>query len=120
MVAYLRAQSAGVHGATGEYRSGWFYQVWPKALVVGNHADHALYVEKGRRPGKRPPMSAIQRWMAAKGIPSRAAFPIARAIGKRGIKGRPCFLKADVQQHIKRILKDELVAWSTQTLKGGG
>lgn len=54
--------------------------------------DYLVYVDKGRRPGKRPPQKAIQKWIEQKGIkikkqtPSQSAFIIARSIGKKGIK----------------------------------
>jgi HK97 gp10 family phage protein len=77
-------------------------------------AIYALFVEYGRKPGKRPPIDAILPWVLVKHLDSgglhtgvktskrtkasRAdresaarsiAFLIARAIGKRGIKGKP-------------------------------
>jgi hypothetical protein len=45
--------------------------------------------EFGRRPGRRmPPPSALLGWLRRKGIDPRAAFVIARSIGRRGLKGR--------------------------------
>jgi len=44
------------------------------------------YVNKGRRPGSWPNISAILRWTALKGIPESAVFPIAHSIYKFGIK----------------------------------
>ena len=48
--------------------------------------DYAVFVDKGRKPGKQPPLEAIKKWTKRKGIPEMAAFPIARNIGKFGIK----------------------------------
>lgn len=48
--------------------------------------NYSKYVDKGRRPGKRPPLRKIQEWCRVKGIPKRAAYPIAKKIGERGIK----------------------------------
>ena len=36
--------------------------------IVFDLADYWFYVENGRRPGKRPPISAIEKWIADKGI----------------------------------------------------
>lgn len=36
--------------------------------IVFDLADYWYYVENGRRPGKRPPISAIEKWIADKGI----------------------------------------------------
>ena len=46
-------------------------------------------MEHGRRPGRRmPPPRALFGWLRRHGIDQRAAFVVARAIGRRGIKGR--------------------------------
>ena len=50
---------------------------------------YSLFVERGRGPGKQPPVDAIRRWTVHKGIDPAAAYPIARAIGRRGT--RPTF-----------------------------
>lgn len=47
------------------------------------------YVEEGRPKGKQPPLRSIKRWCKVRGIPEKAAFPIARKIGKFGIDPRP-------------------------------
>lgn len=36
--------------------------------IIFDLADYWIYVENGRRPGKRPPISAIEQWIADKGI----------------------------------------------------
>jgi len=46
-------------------------------------------IEKGRLPGKMPPLSDIVQWVKSKGLPEAAAFPIAKNIGRYGIKPRP-------------------------------
>lgn len=48
--------------------------------------DYAIYVDKGRRAGKQPPLDVISKWCSRKGIPKKAAFPIARNIGKFGLE----------------------------------
>jgi len=54
--------------------------------------EYGAAVERGRRPGRMPPIDAIQYWVERKGIagdedPRQVAFLIARAIGRRGTKG---------------------------------
>ena len=44
------------------------------------------YVDKGRPPGKMPPVDVIKKWCKIKGLPEEAAWPIAVNIGKFGIK----------------------------------
>lgn len=52
-------------------------------------APHAKYVDEGRRPGTMPPVDSIREWTKMKGIPEKAAWPIARSIFKFGIKPTP-------------------------------
>lgn len=56
-----------------------------------NPVPHAWFAEKGRRPGKMPPISAIELWVRRKAGVSASesrsvAFLIARAIGRRGTR----------------------------------
>lgn len=53
-------------------------------LIKAN--DYLKYVDKGRKPGKYPPIKAIAQWARVKGISQDAVFPIARSIYKFGIK----------------------------------
>lgn len=50
-----------------------------------NLPDYAKFVDSGRRPGKQPPLKNIQEWCKRKSIDAKAAFPIARKIGKTGL-----------------------------------
>lgn len=63
---------------------------------VFSTAAHAVWVERGRRPGKQPPKEAILDWMRARGMEAdpAVAFLIARKIGREGIKARPFFQNA--------------------------
>ena len=52
---------------------------------------YALYVHEGTgpavgRPAFFPPLEAIRAWAKRHGLPEAAAFPIARAIGRRGLR----------------------------------
>lgn len=60
-------------------------------------ADYWKYVEYGRRPGKMPPIDAIEQWVKVKPVVPNAingripdtrqlAFLIARKIGREGIE----------------------------------
>jgi hypothetical protein len=48
--------------------------------------DYLKWVDRGRKPGTYPPIQAIQRWVAIKGIPKEAAWAIRTNIFKFGIK----------------------------------
>lgn len=65
--------------------------------LIGSQLNYAPFVEYGRRPGKQPPVDAILKWLAFRNIQPvnrSTAFLIARAIGRRGIKGRFPFKRA--------------------------
>jgi hypothetical protein len=67
-----------------------------QARIRGSGA--ALAVEFGRHPGTpQPPLDALRAWARARGIPEEALFPIARAIRRRGIRGR-FFVRRAVQK----------------------
>jgi hypothetical protein len=53
--------------------------------------EYGEFVDKGRGPGKQPPLSSISQWAQIRGIPQKAVFPIARKIGREGIKPTPFF-----------------------------
>jgi hypothetical protein len=55
--------------------------------LIISYLDYGEFVLKGRKPNsKPPPISPIIRWTKFKGIPTSAAYPIAKSIGKKGIK----------------------------------
>lgn len=63
-------------------------------MTVGSSSPYAAYVEYGRRAGsKPPPMQAIFEWMTMKGMEAdhRAAYAIAKKIGKDGIPPKRVF-----------------------------
>jgi len=57
--------------------------------VIFDGADHAKYVDSGRRPGSMPPSGALLGWMSLKGIPKEAEWPIRRSIFLFGIEPTP-------------------------------
>ena len=94
-------------------------------------ADYWKYVEYGRRPGKMPPVSAIENWINVKQIiphcmtlksgktviPTipQLSFLIARSIGRRGIAPKPLFQKSfeAAKQQFMQVIKDAI----TQDIK---
>jgi len=95
----MSAPPASPNGGEGAYDLGAFYKGWQvshrgRIVRVENVAPHAVYVERGRRKNRTPPpVSAIIGWVRRKlaltGKSARtAAFLIARAIGRRGLRGR--------------------------------
>lgn len=104
----------------GGYRRGWKARATSNGAILMNDAPYSPIIEDGRRPGaRRPPLAVIERWAKRKlALTSeeakRAAFPIAQAIGARGIKGKhvlrdavPALVKI-VQQEVERELRAEI------------
>lgn len=93
----------------------------PVSLVgsVMNPLIYAWPVERGRRPGKMPPVQAIELWVIRKlGVsPAESrgvAYLIARAIGKRGTKGAGMFWKGFQNalprvEHLWEMLPENIV-----------
>jgi hypothetical protein len=48
--------------------------------------SYLQYVDKGRKPGTYPPISAIRNWARIKGLPKGAEYGIQKNIYKFGIK----------------------------------
>lgn len=68
---------------------------------------YPLVMELGRKPGKMPPPSSLRRWVQLVIKPGAdevdgVAFLVARAIGRKGIKGR-FFMRKAVQTSTTRI-----------------
>lgn len=117
IVRYLRVASRGVH-YKGRYRKGWYAKVMATKLKIGNKARHAIFVEKGRGAGKpMPPLGVIAQWAQDKGIPKEAVYPIARAIGRRGIPPRPTFYTRETQREIRSIVSGELGDFYTSAFR---
>ena len=94
-------------------------------------ADYWKYVEYGRRPGKMPPVSAIENWINVKQIIPHSmtlksgktviptipqlSFLIARSIGRRGIAPKPLFQKSfeAAKKQFIQVIKDAI----TQDIK---
>jgi len=78
--------------ATGELKKSW--DVEPSQFSNGsviqgrivNKAPNAFFRIRGRNAGNMSPVSAIRAWLVAVGGDPKAAYPIARSIGKRGTR----------------------------------
>lgn len=83
--------------------------------------DYWVFVNEGRKAGKRPPISAIEKWIKEKPIQlndiseTSLAFLIARKIGKEGTKGTKVFTNNTtvVLNNLQKELPKEL----SETLK---
>jgi len=57
-----------------------------KVNLIIESEDYFEDVDAGRRPGKYPPIKAIEKWAKLKGIDKKSVFPIAKKIYRFGIK----------------------------------
>lgn len=87
--------------ATGTYIRSWLVTRVRDGGVLSNSAEHAVFPERGRQAGIRPPTKAILTWVRVKKIKPRRragesraqaerrlALAIARKIGREGTPGR--------------------------------
>lgn len=137
------APPASANGRSGAIASGTYFKGWKienvkSGAVVYNDAPHALYVELGRRPGKPPPVEAIIGWLRVKGIRDTStkkatgqrrgkkgrflrsnargiAFLIARAIGRRGLRGR--FVIRRSVEFVQRTAQADVLAGLDRAMK---
>ena len=122
-----------------QMNNGELYRTISYSVSTGNSgwvisvslAAYWKYIEYGRRPGKMPPVSAIENWIKVKQIIPHSmtlksgktviptipqlSFLIARSIGRRGIAPKPLFknsFEAAKKQFIQ-VIKDAI----TQDIK---
>ncbi len=84
--------------ATGTYEAAWRVMKSKDGALVGNPTLQSFFVERGRRPGKRPPLDPIIEWLKIKGIvvdgedsekaQKAVAYAIAKKIGDDGTPAR--------------------------------
>lgn len=87
-----------------------------QAWRIGSALPYAPFVNYGRKPGRRPPVDAIVKWLALKPVDTggrdirQVAFAIATAIGKRGVKPKLFFERTveAMTPRIEEIFTDEL------------
>ena len=97
------------------YARGWRFSVSDRTIIIYNPVKYAGVIEDGRRAGeKMPPPAALEAWVrrhlnveyiTKKGVAKARkvrkdeapglAFIVARAIGKRGIKGKHILARAN-------------------------
>lgn len=75
---------------TGRLRASISHRLDPSATprwaVVGTNVQYARFVHEGRRPGRMPPVRALETWARRHG--GLSPFVVARAIARRGIRPR--------------------------------
>lgn len=136
------APPASDNGSVGAVAEGTFLRGWKwravdsTTIIVRNEAPHAVYVENGRRAGARmPPLAPLMKWMRVKGLAHAgrdargrfataqvaddalrgAAFILARAIARRGLRGRNILKNA--QEELRRSAQDTVNRAFDQALR---
>ena len=117
-----RGVSAGGGGLAGSIFTELRGVPARRAVMIASSVFYAPIREIGRRPGKRPPLEPIRRWVTRKlNVPAdRAAgvaFLVSRKIGQRGYPGAHMFERAAsalapvvvsrfeaLQERIRRVL----------------
>lgn len=66
---------------------------------VGPTVRYGLWVERGRRPGKAPPIEAIAGWARRHGV---NPFVVARAIARKGTRPQP-FVEPSLQRNLPAL-----------------
>lgn len=86
--------------------------------IIVSLPPQSIYVDRGRSPGKKPPMGSILKWIKEKNINSNSniddkqlAFAIANTIAINGIKPKPFIdrLKVLLTEIISEKIKDEIL-----------
>jgi hypothetical protein len=62
------------------------YRLQDAAQIIIEAPQYLEFIDKGRKPGKMPPVQAIANWAQVKGINPKWAWPISVNIMKFGIK----------------------------------
>ncbi len=52
--------------ASGTFAASWLSRKVKDGAFVANSSEHAYFVERGRRPGRMPPLAAIEQWIKLK------------------------------------------------------
>lgn len=52
--------------ASGTFAASWISRRVSDGAFVANTSEHAYFVERGRRPGRMPPLAAIEQWIKLK------------------------------------------------------
>ena len=118
------------------YQDGQLYRTLSYSVKMENSSwlisisleEYWKYIEYGRRPGKMPPVSAIENWIKVKQILPRPitlksgksvvptipqlSFLIARKIGRDGIRPRPFFKQSfdDAKREFLQKIEEAILA----------
>ena len=116
MVALLKGNKPYPKVASGSLINSINYRLQDTAnginvILLAN--DYLKYVDQGRKPGTYPPIQAIKKWAAIKGLPQQAAWAIRTNIFKFGIKPTRVIDKTvraiELSRNVNRIYEQRMV-----------
>jgi hypothetical protein len=87
----IEAIRAKIPNVTGTMSNSLQYRIDDSGLTIYSTEKYFTVLETGRKPGKRPPIDVVEKWIVDKGIipdggisTRSLAFLIARKIGEDG------------------------------------
>jgi hypothetical protein len=105
-VARMVSETAGRKvDASAQFKRQWKVVKFPGGAATANTSPYAEFVERGRRPGRRPPIAAIMKWAKDKGLASKRA--------KADKQRKPKVKRAKVKKrkvNLKRLPRPKRVA----------
>lgn len=117
----------GVVNASGKLKNSVRYDIKDAVMRVYS-LDYIYYLEKGRKPGKRPPRSAIRQWIDDKGITpdgiskDSLAFLIQRKIGEEGNtvyqQGGSTLIADILPPAVNQVKNDLILTFKNKTIAG--
>jgi hypothetical protein len=115
-------KSSGGAVDRGGFLRSWGWEAKSDGASVANSAPYAPMIEEGRRPGKFPPLDVIRRWASRRlGLSgpeaARAAFAIARAIARRGLRARKILERA--LPELSKLIDEEVGREMERALREG-
>lgn len=100
------------HTVTGELESSVIGEASPEELVIYSKIYGDILLEFGRKPGKMPPIEALEDWAETRLGDANLAYLVARSIARKGTKkyqqGGPKELSALVEEFENDFMDKEL------------
>lgn len=115
-VARTTARTKPRPRATGQFEQSWSWQRTKHGAVLGNSSKQAFFVERGRNPGKRPPLDPILEWVRVKRIYRTKAGVLKKHLRGPGQSGRGKAAKA--ARTAKRDQLERSLAFAVQAKIG--
>ncbi len=89
--------------ASGHYENAWLIHRLRDGATVSNSARHSVFVERGRRPGRAPPLDPIKEWIELKRLDTRAL-----TIAKKRRKGAGRVTRKKTAERFRRTFTHRL------------